>query len=180
VLSESEHPSQEWLAIHVRSSQYFLQIVKCSNAECCTPMRSALRSILTHGFFPAPLSVTNTNGLIVDNNSQTFLPLFQRLSIDMMPTGWNERDHIPYDLCCPSVTNYIANRTCNICQLYFPSNAMVTQHKRELHPKVKISSAPRCRPVRIAAKRQRELMAIIAAGMCHFVLNSVCYLFLSH
>ena len=157
-------PTHEWLAAHVRSSQYFLQVVKCNNTECCTPMVSALKSILPDGFLHAPLSVTNTEGLKLDEVNGTFLSLFQRLSTRLTVSGLDEHESLPYDFCCPTVKGYINNRTCSVCKQYFPSVAMVTEHKRQLHPRIKVSVALRCRPVRIAAKRQRELMAIIAAG----------------
>lgn len=167
-LPSAEMPSQEWLATHVRSSQYFLQVVKCSNPECCAPMISALKSVLPNGFLPAPLSVTNIDGLKVDESAGTFLSLFQRLAIRLAPAGCADLDGMPYDFCCPTVQSYIVNRTCAVCKLYFPSNAMVVEHRKQVHPRVKASTAPRCRPVRIAAKRQRELMAIIAAGKYEF------------
>ena len=31
--------SEEWKAIHVRQSHFFLQIVKCNDRECCSPFR---------------------------------------------------------------------------------------------------------------------------------------------
>jgi len=46
VLPDVECPSQEWLAAHVRASQYFPQAVKCDNEECCAPFRSSLKSVL--------------------------------------------------------------------------------------------------------------------------------------
>jgi hypothetical protein len=163
-LPSAEMPSQEWLAKHVRSSQYFLQVVKCSDIECCAPIVSALKCVMPNGFLPAPLSVTNCDGLKIDETSGTFLPLFHRISIGLEPAGFDNLFSVPYDYCCPTVKNYIFNRTCSICHLYFPSNAMVAEHKRQLHPRVKVSILPRCRPLRIAAKRHRELMVIIAAG----------------
>jgi len=73
--SDVEMPTQERMAIHVRPSQYFLQVVKCSNAECCAPMVSALKTVLPHGFLHAPLAVTNTDSLKVDEAAGTFLPI---------------------------------------------------------------------------------------------------------
>ena len=32
---EPSYTQQEWLNSHVRASQYFLQIVKCNDEECC-------------------------------------------------------------------------------------------------------------------------------------------------
>jgi len=170
VSPDAEYPSQEWLATHVRASQYFLQVVKCDNDECCAPLRSNLKKVLPCGFLPPPLSVSNSAGLTVESaggDRSVFLPLFQRLTVSMDTPGYTGIDKfkIPYDVCCPTVTGFIANRTCGICKLYFPSAAMVTQHKKEMHPKVRINVVPRTRPVRIAARRQRQLMAIIASGM---------------
>ena len=71
-----------------------------------------------------------------------------------------------YDSFCPTVIAAISNRTCNACQLYFASHVMATHHKQALHPKVKFNDMAKTRPMRIAARRQRELMAIIAAGIC--------------
>lgn len=167
---QPEHEATEdWMAKHVRSSQYFLQIVKCTNDECCAPPRSSLRSILREGFFPNPLPVTNTNGLRFDGGGK-FVSLFQRLSINVSPDGYTNEANmfgigIPYDLCCPTVRDYVTNRTCNVCKLYFPSQVMVASHKKKLHPRTKVNEVPKIRPVRIAARRQRELMVIIAAGI---------------
>lgn len=138
-------------------------------------MRSSLKTIIPNGFLPAPLAVKNAAGLTVvttEEEGSKFLSLFQRLSINLVPDGWQGTDKfsVPYDVCCPTVSNLITNRTCNVCKMYFPSNVMAVQQKKQLHPKVKITEVPRTRPVRIAARRQRELMAIIASGMYNVVL----------
>ena len=41
---------------------------------------------------------------------------------------------------------------------------MVRAHKTALHPRIKINDIPKIRPIRVAARRQNELMAIIASG----------------
>ncbi len=167
VADDPSEVTQEWMAAHVRASQYFFQIVKCTNEECCPPPRSALKSVLPEGFFPNPLPVTNTNGLHFAEGNGKFLSLFQRLSVNITPPGYTNETNmfrIPYDLCCPTVQDSITSRTCNICKIYFPSQVQVQAHKKELHPRVKVNDLPQIRPVRIAARRQRELMAIIAAG----------------
>jgi len=154
-------------ASHVRASQYFLQVVKCDNNECCAPMRSALKTIIPGGFLPAPLAVTNNGGLTVaqDDSNCKFLTLFQRRTIQLDPPGWNDGlKTAPYDICCPTVRASVTSRMCNIC-IYFPSQVMVIQHKKHVHPRLKINDPPRTRPLRVAATRQRELMAIIASGI---------------
>ena len=177
-MEHQEFPSQEWFATHVRASQYFLQILKCDNVECCTPFRSNLKSILPEGFFPAPLCVSQSKGLRAadpEDDSCKYLSLFQRLSINLEAEGYSgvNKFQIPYDVCCPSVKDQLCNRTCRICHLYFPSNVMQGQHSRALHPKVKIVEAPRTRPLRVAARRQRELMVIIAAGKGNVSYSSI-------
>ncbi len=158
--------TEEWLATHVRASQYFLQIAKCRNEECCAPYRSLLQCILPNGFFPAPLAVSNSAGLKVACGEQesTFLPLFHRLSIQLSHTEWTKAANAPYDMACSTVKGEIAKRTCNSCHLYFPSQVMMTSHKKGVHPRLKHLEPPKVRPKRIAAVRQRELMAIIASG----------------
>lgn len=158
--------NQEWLSKHMRASQYFLQVVKCGDEECCAPMRSSLKAVIPQGFLPAPLTVTNNHGLsprIEDGSQCKFLPLFQRLSLELGPE-WRHSSSTAYDSCCPTVMNAIAGRTCTLCKLYLPSQAMVALHKKEIHPRAKMNEVPKIRPVRVAARRQRELMAIIAAG----------------
>lgn len=164
---DEAYPDQKWFANHVRASQYFLQVVKCSNEECCAPMRSSLKTVLPCGFVPAPLAVVNSDGLSLatgGGSSCRFLSLFQRLSVQLIPDGWPDHMTVPYDKCCPTVTDVVANRTCSVCKMYFPSQTMVAQHKREIHPRIKFNEVPKTRPVRIAARRQRELMAIIISG----------------
>lgn len=168
-MPEVQYPQQEWFATHVRASQYSLQVVKCENEEYCAPTRSSLKTVLPYGFLPAPLCVRNSEGLTVAavaEEGSSFLSLFQRLAVNLEPAGYKgmNKFQIPYAICCPTVNSYIAIRTCSVCKLYFPSNALVTQHKRQVHSKVKFNEAPRTRPVRIAAKRQRQLMAVIASG----------------
>ena len=48
--------------------------------------------------------------------------------------------------------------------MYFPSQVMVAAHKAALHPRIKINDIQKVRPIRVAARRQRELMAVIASG----------------
>ena len=161
-----EFPDHKWFAGHVRTSQYFLQIVKCDDVECCALLRSSLKTVIPGGFLPAPLPVSNKNGLSVaqgDEKDCKFLSLFQRMSMHLSQPGITQSR--AYDSFCPTVMAAISNRTCNMCHLYFASHVMATHHKQAVHPKVKLNDMPKTRPVRVAAKRQRELMAIIAAGI---------------
>ena len=156
-----------WLANHVRASQYFLQIVNCSNEKCCAAPRSSLQTILQHRFFPAPLAVVNTSEINVSdtmNPNGKFLSLFQRLSMKVPYAGLHDGKDSPYDQFCPTVRTVVDKRTCNLCNLYFPSQIMLAAHKKALHSHIIISDIPKVRPIRVAARRQRELMVIIASG----------------
>ena len=137
--------SQEWMAKHVRSNQYLLQIVKCNDEECCSPLRSTLKSLLPQRFLLSPLSVSNERGLsYVSGEQHKFLPLILRLTSNILPEGWSENNKtlIPYDFYCPTVQNQITNRTCNDCKLYFASTTMMMQHKKVIHPRHEVNEMP--------------------------------------
>ena len=53
--------SSEWKSVHVRQSQYFLQIVKCDDTNCCKPFRSSYLSIIKEIFLPVSVAVTRNN-----------------------------------------------------------------------------------------------------------------------
>lgn len=45
----------EWWNKHIEFGQYFLQIVKCDDLNCCKPKRSSLFTVLKNGKIPPPL-----------------------------------------------------------------------------------------------------------------------------
>ena len=47
----------DWLDTHVRISKYCLEIAKCGNDDCCTPLRTNVQTILRGKFLPVPLSM---------------------------------------------------------------------------------------------------------------------------
>jgi hypothetical protein len=51
---------QNWFSEHVRTSQYFLQIVKCNNLSCCTAPRSSYFAIVPSRFLPGPVPLCQT------------------------------------------------------------------------------------------------------------------------
>ena len=56
--------SEEWKACHVRQSQYFLQIVKCTDPRCCSNFQSSYLKVAPKRFLPPPLPVVHTrNGI---------------------------------------------------------------------------------------------------------------------
>jgi len=96
------------------------------------------------------LAFSNDHGLKLDETSSQFLSLFHSITVTLQPNGYDKLT-VPYDLFCPSVSALVAKRTCNT--------------SKAVHPKHKIAEVPKCRPVRVTARRQRELMAFIAAGI---------------
>ena len=98
---------QKWYDVHVRTSQYLTQIVKCADNKCCSKPRSWYFSVVTDRFLPPPLPVVQTSeGLKIperttDGASHKFPSLFaaQSLKVDgILPRSSNPYRLIPYDL----------------------------------------------------------------------------------
>ena len=122
-----------WVYRHCRISQYMLQIVKCEDPDCCSQMRTVWKSVIPSGFLPAPAPINIEKGVSVpvkQNTKKTdkYPNHWKRLAItDLVPyTGFI---HMPYDWHCPSIKN-INKRICKECDVYFPSMAAVTRHRR--------------------------------------------------
>ena len=162
---------QNWCDVHIRSSQYFAQIVKCADLQCCSKPRSSYFNIVQERFLLPPLPLVQTSeGLRVpersgDMASHTNFPslfLAQSLKIDhLIPRSANKYKQIPYDLYCPSVQSSLNDRVCKTCNQYFASIVMLRIHSAQ-HKQVAAAPARRVRPTRLAARRQREMMVIIA------------------
>lgn len=172
--------NQHWFAEHVRTSQYMTQIVKCKSSTCCSEHRSSYFSIVPARFIPPPIPLVQSNlGLracnLSDFETNKFPSLFFSLSIsrDILPPSVEQFRILPYDLYTPSIQSQLSDRICTNCDLYFASKVMLKSHmivhKKKSNPSVnkgvqeKEIIHTRTRPVRIAAMRQREIMAIIAS-----------------
>jgi len=68
---------------------------------------------------------------------------------------------VPYDAYCPSLQAVVGRRVCKKCGLYHASIVSLKSHQRVCGVEDAIPTL-RVRPVRVAARRQRELMAVIA------------------
>ena len=71
---------EKWKASHVRQSQYFLQIVKCLDENCCLSFRSSYLKVVPQKFSPPPIPIVHTlNGIewAKDDKDATYLSLFQ-------------------------------------------------------------------------------------------------------
>ena len=161
-----------WFAAHVRTSQYFIQIFKCNNTCCCSKPRSSYFTFMPERFLTSPIPIVQTqlDGLNapernVHEESHRFPSLCQslRLNLDeILPRSTKTFKVLPYDLYCPSVHSQLLDRSCKICILYFASKVMLHKYM-VVHKKAPVEATPkRDRPIRVAALRQRELMAIIA------------------
>ena len=51
---------QLWVSQHCRISQYFLQIVKCNDSDCCGEMRSVWKDVFPKRFLPASVKMRHT------------------------------------------------------------------------------------------------------------------------
>lgn len=165
----------DWMAKHVRTSQYLTQIVKCADIDCCGKRRSPYFSFVSSRFLPPPFPLQQTidGGIITPKqilgDGNKFPSLFLALSSNvahLLPEAKKEFKRIPYDLFCPSVQSCLVSRICKICGLYFASQKMMkahsSHHRKSSYVSLSLSSEPsKIRPVRIAARRQRELMAVI-------------------
>ena len=168
-----EKKPSDWHKVHVRESQYLLQIVKCNNTECCSPVRSSLFMINGDRFLPAPLPLKHTKheGLVVSlNDPQARYPslfLIKSLSKNILPRSASKfKFGLPYDFACPSLQDTLSSRTCNVCGLYVASIKSLNNHKKTCTAKGRqgnneITVRDCVRPLRVAARRGTELMCVI-------------------
>lgn len=158
--------SFQWRAKHVRESQYCTQVVKCSDGGCCRPARSSIFKVLASRFLPPPFPLQQTSeGLKApepDSHESKFMSLFLALAFnnqDILPRSLAGYKSLPFDAYCPSVQSVLMRRICKECGLYHASLTSLKAHTRTCGIE---QTVQRTRPVRLAARRQRELMAIIA------------------
>ena len=167
-----EKKSEEWKAGHVRQSQYFLQIVKCTDEKCCSRFQSSYLKVVPDRFLPPPIPVAHTlMGVewVKDDKDAKYLSLYQNMSLrnTLMPSQASKKypKGLPYDYSCPSVKqDVIKRRLCSSCGLYFGTIKANTLHKASCRvTEVRTENVTeRVRPMRIAARRQRELLCVMA------------------
>jgi hypothetical protein len=160
---------QNWWDVHVRSSQYMTQIVKCCDDKCCAKPRSSYLNVVPDRFLPPPLPILQTSdGLKVperttDGSAHKFPSLFAALSLkvnNIIPRSATVFRTILYDLYCPSIQSVLTDRTGKTCHQYFASLVMLRGHSA-VHKHKPVHVKP-VRPMRVAARRQREMMVVIA------------------
>ena len=119
---ESTYPKKTFKINHVRTSQYFLQIVKCHDVNCCQPIRSSYFVIIADRFIPPSISVCQTSeGLKAPDASESDLHRFPYLFCihslkfdNMLPRSAKAFKILPYDLYCPSIQMSLFQRICKI------------------------------------------------------------------
>jgi hypothetical protein len=169
IILDSMHTKTiQWRNQHVRQSQYFTQIVKCFDPGCCRKPRILYFALIPDRFLPPPVPLQQTtDGLRTPDIGQiehaTFPSVFLLLSLhaNMLPRAANSFKLLPYDAYCPSIQAVLVRRICKKCGLYHASLTAQRMHMRQCG----ITDEPRrVRQLRLAARRQRELMAVIAFG----------------
>lgn len=129
-------PNEGWIDRHVRSSQYALQIVKCQQDDCCTPLRSCIGMFLPSRFLPPPVAFKYNPSLSVAtvaevNSDCRYASLYQNMAL-------LDATQLTYDEYCPSLDSKVKRqRVCDQCGLYFGSVALLKNHKNAQHPKEK-------------------------------------------
>ena len=130
-------------------------------------------SVVPLRFLPSPSPLEQTaEGLKSPDRSgsldkKKFSSLFVALSInwtELLPISTRSLKQLPYDFHCPSVQCVLLKQIYKVCGLYFASKVLLKQHVT-IHNQTKEPPTRPVRPIRLAAKRQRELMVIIANEM---------------
>ncbi|XP_063895457.1 uncharacterized protein LOC135118163 [Helicoverpa armigera] len=129
------------------------KVIKCANESCCSPPRSAFKSVLADTFMPPPCPILQTPSKLVvpsllDKGTSKFSPLLVRLSVDLSPP-LEEFKQMPYDFFCPSVQFDLKKKVCPTCGIYVHDKT-VPDH-----------CETRVQPQRLAARRANELLCIM-------------------
>ena len=130
--ADATYPSEVWIRDHVSTSQYMLQIRKCSDRRCCTLERSNITQVLGK-FVPGPVKVQRAaNGLELckPGTDGLWLSLPWRLSLDLMLEQQSLIHPLPFDYFC-SNRDTISKRYCKLCAMYFVTQAALKRHKKE-------------------------------------------------
>ncbi|KAJ8680486.1 hypothetical protein QAD02_016273 [Eretmocerus hayati] len=143
VADEPEEVDMDWYDVHVRESQYLLQVVKCNDRDCCGDLGCSLKYILPQSddVLPPPFLLRRSKDGILEiptredtNSNDSFCDLFLKQSIGLRPFT-TTASPVSYDYYCPSVRNRITGHLCQLCGAYFGS-----KKRKELHSKYKHGS----------------------------------------
>ncbi|ESO12940.1 hypothetical protein HELRODRAFT_159530 [Helobdella robusta] len=141
---------EKWKMNHIRSSQYFLQILKCQDRTCCTEPRSPFFNFFPQRFLPAPLPLVYSPSISIAKSTEDvgkFMSLFQNEAF--------ANRTLPYDFHCPSVSSTVPTRVCIDCGLYCASLEMLKSHRKSIHNRIVNTKK---KPKKIIKKRNEELL----------------------
>eukprot|EP00457_Paulinella_chromatophora_P012300 gb/GEZN01012499.1/.p1 GENE.gb/GEZN01012499.1/~~gb/GEZN01012499.1/.p1 ORF type:complete len:235 (-),score=22.02 gb/GEZN01012499.1/:88-792(-) len=126
---------EKWRAVHVRQSQHLLQIVKCTDATCCSNFRSPWLTYLPNRFLPPPAVGYIKEGKLHIMSRQEYDPL--KVPSKARYLSFVERNFFkpetPYkfkSVPAPAPLDYymtdisdqeLEERTCPVCHLYHAS-----------------------------------------------------------
>lgn len=123
---------------------------------------------MNDGFIPAPIAVTQAEGLQFAAESETFLPVFASISQKIIPEKVHKKfpKGLPYDICCPSQANNLVSRVYT-CGRYFATQSEKKRHQAEMRCSAQSGvfncQQKRIQPKSIAAVRQKELLCVLQA-----------------
>lgn len=149
-----------WFDVHVRSSQYFLQIGKCDDRKCCKEYRSDIKKYLGKSFLPPQIPLKYKPNIQISpqiDADTRFASLFQNLAL-FDSTG------ICYDEYCPSISNHqIISRKCKKCAKYYTSATLMKLHEKSVHPKDPLEKEKKQKisRKRVIKRRKNEVLAVI-------------------
>ena len=130
----SDNKLKTWLEAHVRISKYCLQIAKCTNDDCCKPLRTNVQDVLRSKFLPTPI-VLNSEPSLLDPGEKgekcKIADFYKSLALrHLRPKGYKQCDVVPYDLYCPSVAISNPDYVCPYvrCQRIFTTKELQKLH----------------------------------------------------
>ncbi|XP_074114602.1 uncharacterized protein LOC141537487 [Cotesia typhae] len=155
-------PTEESYNDHVRESQYLLQVGKCDDRQCCSPLRSSLHLVLHDLFLSPTYPITQINGHpmipnLENHDGKLFAPFLIRQCLPIQPV--QAFMSMPYDLYCPSLRDDIDKRCCSTCGIYFASITKVAEHQRAADH-TRTVQRRKLRPSRIVTRRVTEFLCV--------------------
>jgi len=91
-----------WQSIHVRHTQYCLQIVKCTNIDCCLPFKSGYLTVVKKRLLLPPISVTQTDTGLKwvqnDSGGAVYFSLHQNLAMQDSLKPASARNKYPVEI----------------------------------------------------------------------------------
>ena len=107
---------------------------KCGNRRCCKKERSNISQILGNSkFIPGPVKICKTTeGLKLadpEDSTAEWTTLPWRMILDAMVELQSPLNPTAFDFCCLTTRGTLANRYCQLCAIYFATQATLKRHK---------------------------------------------------